>query len=197
MKFCYALLLATAIGLPVSAQQRYPVQFNFSTEFFPENYPDARQSFTLAAGEVVNGYVVRYLQCYQIPSSENRNRLEQEGLHFLSYVSFGTYLVAIPENFDIENLAILNPRSIVEVEPAWKLANSLRQQPPGEWAVHGDLIDVNIQVYSHVTISQGAEWCRQNGLTVLTEGNQNGFLQLRLPKENLDALAAFGASQDT
>ena len=54
---------------------------------------------------------------------------------------------------------------------------------------HG-LIDLNVQVYPHISIARGAELCRQNGFTVLQEGNQNGYLELRLPIENIDALSS-------
>ncbi|MBK7937076.1 MAG: S8 family serine peptidase [Lewinellaceae bacterium] len=190
MKLCYALLLALASCLPVSAQQTYPVQFNFGTEFFPENFSGLRSASPTSEDEVLNGYVIRYLQCYQIPTAEARAVPEKAGVVFISYVHFGVYLVALPENFDLRQLDILHPRSLVPVKPEWKMANSLRERPFGDWAVHGHLLDINIQVYPQVGISRGAERCRDLGFTVLQEGNQNGFLQLRLPAGELEKLAA-------
>ncbi len=191
MKFCYAFLLAMAFAMRIPAQQTYPVQFNFGTEFFPENYSEVRQSFLVAPGEVVNGRVVRFLQCYHIPAAEARDVLKKEGVSFLSYVRFGAYMISMPEHFDIGKLAILEPRSLVTVKPEWKMAQNLREQPFGEWAVHGNLIDVNLQVYPHISISQGADYCRLYGLAVVSGGNQNGFLQVRVPKDSVAAIAAY------
>jgi len=189
MKYCYALLLAMALAMPSPAQQTYPVQFNFGTEFFPENYSEVRQSFIADPGEAINGRVVRFLQCYHIPASEARAALEKEGVWFLAYVRSGSYLISMPEHFDAGKLAVLEPRSLVAVKPEWKIAKSLREQPFGEWAVHGNLIDVNVQVYPHVSISQGADYCRTYGFLVLSEGNQNGFLQVRMAADSVFALA--------
>ncbi len=190
MKFCYALLLALACCSPIIAQQACPVQFNFGTEFFAENFSELRQSFSAAPEEVVDSYVVRYLQCYHIPGSEARALLEKEGVRFLGYIHYGAYLIAFPEDFDIKRLDLLEPRSLVTVNPLWKITQNLREQPFGEWAVHGNMIDVNLQVYPFLTITRGADLCRQNGLVILTEGTQNGFLQIRIHKDSLYAVAA-------
>ena len=190
MKLCYALLLVMASGLPVFAQQSYPVLFNYGTEFFPENYEKIKSGFMVTPDEVVNDRVVRYLQCYQIPDAGARAPLEKLGVRFLAYIPSGVYLISFPRDFDVRQLDAIAPRSLVPVQPAWKLAKSLRETPFGAWALHGDQLDVDLQVYPHVSITQGAEYCRSFGLTILAEGNQNGFLQVRMKIQDLDVVAA-------
>ena len=191
MKKIYPLLLVATWLLSFSAfgQQSYAVQFAWGSEYFPANYAEVRQHPTVTANEVVNGRFVRYLQCTQLPTAKERAVLEAAGVQFITYVHFGAYLVSLPQNFDFALLEKLHVRSVVPVPGEWKLARSLREKPYGAWAVHGDKIDVNLQLYPHISIARGAELCRQYGLTVLLEGRENGFLQVQLPETNLAAVA--------
>ncbi len=184
------LFLACICALPLFAQQSLPVRFQSGTEYFPENFALVLENPATPAADIVNGRYIRYIQCEKIPTAGERAALEAEGVQFLEYVTFGAYLVSLPQDFDLKKLEKIRVRSVVEVKTEWKLAKSLRERPFGEWAVHGDLLDVNLQVYPHISIAQGAELCRRLGMTILLEGNQNGFLQVRFLQDNLEAIAA-------
>ena len=192
MRNFYAILFLVAAWLPAFSafgQQSLAVQFSWGPEYFPANYAEVRQHPGVAASEVVDGRFVRYLQCTQLLTTRERTVLETAGVAFITYVRFGAYLVSLPQNFDFALLQTLHVRSVVPVPVEWKLARSLREKPYGAWAVHGDKIDVNLQLYPHLSIARGAELCRQYGLELLLEGRENGFLQVQLPETNLAAVA--------
>ena len=111
-------------------------------------------------------------------NAQERSAFEATGARVIGYVQFGAYLVLLPQNFDFQKIEAFSPRSVVPVKPEWKMAESLREQPFGEWAVRGDYIDVNAQIYPSLRIAEGAALCRTHGLEVLKEGTQNGFVQL-------------------
>ncbi|MBL7795753.1 MAG: S8 family serine peptidase [Saprospiraceae bacterium] len=180
---CFALA-------PAFSQNNQPVRFDWGPEFFPENFQTIRKNPAVSPDELVLGYYFRYIQCAEIPSARLRTEAESAGLRFIGYVSFGAYLVAIPENFDLNRLAPLGVRSVVPVRSEWKLARSLREKPWGEWAVQGDMVEVYLQLYPQIRIPDGAEMCRSRGITVVEEGNQNGMLHVRLRKDALAATAA-------
>ena len=184
-----SLLLSCCFFQSIFAQQSYPIRFSWGTEFFPDNYQAIRQNPDVVPAEVVQGYYFRYIQCREIPAARQREALENEGVQFISYVTFGAYLVAIPQQLDLAKLDALNLRSILPVKPQWKLAQNLREQPYGNWAVHGDQVDVILQCYPQIRISDAAELCRQQGLQIVFEGNQNGFLHIRLPIAQLETIA--------
>ncbi|MCC6460800.1 MAG: S8 family serine peptidase [Saprospiraceae bacterium] len=189
MRFC-TLLLLHFVAFTLAAQQAPPVRFDWGTEVFPDNFQAIPEHPGVDPGELVNGFYFRYIQCTSLPTAREREALEQEGLQFIGYVQFGAYLVAIPETFDLKKLKNLRVRSLLPVPAAWKLARSLKEEPYGAWAVHGRDLDVYLQLYPVLRIEEGAAWCRQQGLTVLQTGNQNGFLSLRVPKDRVLALAA-------
>jgi hypothetical protein len=191
MRFYASLFLFFWMGLGsllAQTERNYPVHFNWGTEYFPENFSDA-SSQEVPESELVNGYFVRYVQVAEIPTARQREQLEDLGAKFLSYVHFGAYEMAFPVGFDLSALAQIQARSILKAKPEWKLARSLREPPYGEWAVHGDKIDVNIQVYPMLSIAEGAEHCKRHGITVIQEGRMNGFLQVRMYEENLSLYA--------
>ncbi len=184
------LFLGYLMLASVSAQNAFPVRFSWGTTYFPDNYQAIRQNPEISPGEVVNGSYFRYLQCTEIPTGREREALESAGVQFISYIHFGVYLVALPEFFDYNKLEVIHVRSVVPVHPDWKLAASLREEPYGDWAVHGNMVDINIQLYPAIRIEDGAAWCQEQGMIVLQTGNQNGYLAIRLPKAQIASAAA-------
>ncbi len=184
------ILLCLLTGLSLVAQQSKPIYFEWGTERFPENIQLANQMQYAEDVAFENGYTMRYIQCAQIPDANLRASLEQQGVRFYSYVHDGAYLVGLPDGFSWSDLAKIGTRSIVAVKPEWKMARSLREKPWGDWAVRGDHVDINIQSYPHISIAESAEKCRELGFRVVEEGNQNGFLHLRIPENRLMELAA-------
>lgn len=183
------LLLLLSVITTGIAQSILPVRFAHGTEIFPENFANIRQNPHIEPAEVVNGKYVRYIQLEKIMNASQRQDFEALGLDIMGYVQTGVYLVAIPQNFDLNVLGRFATRSIVPVQTSWKMARSLKEQPYGAWAVKGDHLDVNLQVYPFVSIQEGAAWCRKQGIDVLKEGNQNGFVQVRVHKDQLENLA--------
>lgn len=184
---CFFLL---ATCLPAFAQNTFPVRFAHGTEFFPANFDNARQAPNVGADELANGLYARYIQLEKIMNSEERTAFEATGVRVIGYVQFGAYLVLLPQGFDFQKIKAYAPRSVLPVKPEWKMARSLREQPYGAWAVRGDYIDINLQIYPSLRIAEGAALCRQHGLEVLKEGTQNGFLQLRIHQDRVGEVAA-------
>ncbi|MBC7777597.1 MAG: hypothetical protein H7246_19340, partial [Phycisphaerae bacterium] len=189
-KNLFASLILLAICLPAFAQNTFPVRFAQGTEIFPDNFASTRQFHKVASEELVNGLYTRYIQLAKIMNAQERAAFEATGARVIAYVQFGAYLVLLPQNFDFKKIEGFSPRSVMPVKPEWKLARSLRELPYGAWAVHGDFIDVNLQLYPSIRIAEGAALCRSRGLEVLKEGTQNGFVQLRIHKDHLSEVAA-------
>ncbi len=170
------------------AQQAQSVQFSFGQVRFPDNFEQAGL-MKPALGETFENYYVRYIQCTQIPTDADKKILEGAGVRFIGYVPFGTYLTLIPREFDLRRLSRIHARSIVAIDPQWKIARSLREQPYGTWAIHGDRLDVNLQLYPNVSISEGAALCQRHGMEVLQKGTQNGYLKVRINMDEIEKTA--------
>jgi len=185
-----AFLFALVFCSPAFSQSNFSVRFAHGTEIFPENFAIVRQTPNTGADEVVNGVYARYIQLEKIMNAKERAAFEATGARIVGYVQFGAYLVLLPQSFNFQKIEAFLPRSVLPVNPEWKMARSLREPPFGAWAMHGDFIDVNLQIYPSLRIAEGAALCRSNGLDVLKEGTQNGLVQLRIHKDHISAVAA-------
>lgn len=173
----------------LSAQQAQPVRFSFGNVQLPANFEQAGL-MKPHAEEIFGKYYVRLIQCERIPTDAEKQIFEADGVQFIAYVHHGAYLALFPQQFDLRRLSRLHVRTIVPVEPQWKMAKSLREQPYGSWAVHGDRLDINLQLYPHISIAEGADLCRRNGMEVLRKGTQNGYLKVRVHLDELEKTAA-------
>lgn len=180
------LMLVSTVTL---AQQKYPVHFAAGTTYLPENFTQVTQGSPYAQDELCRGHFVRYVQFSEVLANETRNTLAAKGIVFLGYVQFATYLLAIPEHFDLKQLTRLSARSMVSPKPEWKTARNLRERPFGKWAVNGDKIDVNIQVYAHLGIEEGAALCARAGVKILQKGTQTGLILARIPQTDIEKIA--------
>ncbi|MBL7802843.1 MAG: S8 family serine peptidase [Saprospiraceae bacterium] len=188
MKYCFLLLCLFFLASPNFAQNsRPPVRFDQGPVVFPDNIDQAQPAPDPA--EIIDGRIVRFVQSSALLTAADRARLQDEGVQFIGYIDFGAYLLSWPAEFDAAKLRPYGVRSVVPVLADWKMARRLKEPPYPSWALHGDQIDLQIQVYPHLSISRGGELCRQMGLTVLEEGSQNGILQLRAPIAQLERLA--------
>jgi PKD repeat protein len=183
------LVLALSLGSMLSAQQSYKVHFAHGTEIFEANFKTEKTK-PIPATDIAQGYFARYVQFNTLPSTEQRKALESKGVTWNGYVNYGTYLMLLPEKFDISTLDALDARSIVAPQPRWKMHRNLVERPFGKWARHGDFIDICIQLYPQTSIEQGATYFEQKKIQILQKGNQNGFLSIRIEIDQIEEIAA-------
>jgi PKD repeat protein len=189
LPFYFLWFVVTAISIQSFSQERYVVHFQHGPEIFPLNFKDAIL-LKAPSEEVVNNMFVRYVQFTSVLKSAQREFLQKEGILIIGYIDYGTYLLALPQKYDLSQLASYGARSIVKPEPLWKMHKNLKERPLGKWAVQDNQIDVVLQIYPLLTIPEGAEMCRKEGFTVLETGNQNGYVLVRMDQEELEAAAA-------
>jgi PKD repeat protein len=189
MRPFYSLIICLFLSLSVYSQSKYTVHFAWGAENFPDNYASISQNHQVFDNELAEGMYQRYIQFQQVLGSTERAALEAQGVQLLGYVTYATYLVGLPQWYDLKRLEPFAPRSIMRILPEWKMAISLKEQPYGKWAVHGNQIDVIVELAPYISIESGAALLQQQGITILEKGNLNGYLQVRLPNSQLLGLA--------
>jgi PKD repeat protein len=188
MKKFAQLLFALLLGTALQAQQVQPVRFANEVVYFPENFSEMART-PIQDEEMAEGYFARYLQVHKLPTADQRRKLEQLGVVFAGYVHHQTYLVLLPSSFALSNLVSLAPRSLMAPAPQWKMHRNLLERPFGDWAVQGDLVDLQLQLYPTISIETGIGLCEKAGMQVLQKGIQNGFLAVRVPQDQLESIA--------
>ncbi len=183
------LLILSFFGMQLYGQSSFSVRFSFGLEAFPDNYDTARKIIP-AQEEITNGSYVRYIRSERLLSNRERYTLNEAGVSVLAYIQFGVYLVSIPADYDLGQLEKLQVKSILPVKPVWKLARNLREPPFGDWAVSGDRLAVNIRLYPHADMDEVVVFCRQNGLEIRKTGTNAHFVQVLIPQDRLESIAA-------
>lgn len=190
----FCLLIFSSQSVCLYGQGYFPVHFRFGTELFPDNFEAARQK-SPDLSEIANGRYVRYVHTKRLWSTSERTSLSAEGIDILEYISSGTYLLAIPEFYDLERLEPLQVRSILPVQPKWKMARNLIERPFGAWAVYGDQVAVNVQLYPHISMESAVDFCKKSGWEVIETGRTAHFIQLLIPQDLIERIAALPVVQ--
>jgi PKD repeat protein len=191
MKQIYFLLSFICLSTFVAAQTFKSVQFASGSAVFPANFVSILQNPpVIQAAELFAGRFVRYIQFDRLLTDQERAMAEGQGLQFIAYYPATTYLVSLPEGFDFKRLVALPVQSVMAPVTNWKMAPQLLERPLGAWAVNGDLVTVNVQVYPHVGIENGMRFCAAAGLRVTTKGVMNGYLEVQVPISELLTVAA-------
>ncbi|MDX2136032.1 MAG: S8 family serine peptidase [Saprospiraceae bacterium] len=181
----WALAITSLWGQPLT-----PVHFSWGTAYFPDNAATAAAA--PRAGDEVryNGMYVRYLRFDQLPDGEERKLAVEQGLQWIGYVHPNTYLAAIPQSFDLSRLANGKLRSVMPVDPEWKLARSLREKPWEPWAMDGDKLKVKLKVYPHISFESAASWLAAEGVAIHKEAPRDRLLTVAIPEADLLRIAA-------
>lgn len=191
MKQIYFLLCFIGLSAFGFAQTSRFVQFASGSAAFPGNFSSILQNPpVIQASELFAGRFVRYIQFNRLLTDQERATVEGQGLQFLAYYPATTYLVSLPEGFDFKQLATLPVWSVMAPVTNWKMAPQLLERPLGAWAVNGDRVTLNVQVYPHVGIENGARLCLAAGLNVTAKGVMNGYLEVQAPISDLLSVAA-------
>lgn len=189
MKQFFILLFMILLGLQAQAQGK-AVRFAQETLFFPANFEDRVKDRAVAASEVSEGRFARLVQFERVLTEPERSVFEASGANIYGYINFGAYLVTLPADYDFKSLQGLPVWSVQPIQSTWKTAKNLREQPYGDWAVKGNQLLVQLQVYPHVAPMRAKELCNLHGMVVRKVGRQNGFLEVLIEKSAIDAVAS-------
>ena len=174
----------------LKAQQQYPVHFSWGTVFFPDNATAFFNQPDVDPNELVRQTFVRYVQFETLPGKQARREMEAQGVRFLGYVQVNTYLVSLPYPLSASAWAPYRVRSIVPVNPDWKLAKTLREKPYGTWAVDGAGLRIHVQFYPHMPFDEALTSIESEGVIILNKGRENGFSTVLVPENDLLRVAA-------
>lgn len=172
------------------AQSNYEVLLHTGKQTFPENARDYAQSATISAQEVIDGHYYRLLQFYDLPNQTGLDVLENQGIELLEYIPNKTYLASIPASFDLEKLADLNVRSIVELTTELKIATELKSDILPEWATKRGQVEVMVKYHKNLRQTDILSYFKLDGIQVLKNNGLNNFLLASIPQTAIENMAS-------
>ena len=187
-----AIVFCFFLNASLSAQKALPIYFSHGTEFFSENFKTAIAE-TIPETDIAEGKFVRYVQVSTLPNDAERAALERTGVSFIHYIDQNTYLLSLPEGYDLTQLSAIRPLSIVAPQPTWKMHRNLKERPLGAWAVSDAGIEVELQLLPHISIDRGARLLEDQGIQIIQRGISDGYLRVRIQEPEIAVLAAMPA----
>lgn len=166
----FLVLFSFTMNAQKMGQDSYAISINGNSIAPPENFKQQKEllkSESLKRTVKKTDYLL--LQFYEIPSLNEQQKLAQQGLVLLNYVSNGAYFVAVDARFYSENKPAANVRSIVPIEGRFKIDQDIAAGAIPDYAY-----ETNNIVKVVVSYFKGSNYdAMQNDLKQL---------QIRLPK---------------
>ncbi|MCD4683921.1 MAG: S8 family serine peptidase [Bacteroidales bacterium] len=132
----------------------YDLLLKFGNVNVQENLDKYIENFDQLNQKSFNQYYYNIVQFYQIPTPDEKLKMENIGMVFLDYIPDKAYTVAFPVGFNIQFLRNYKIRSILEILPEYKQALSILDKDYPEWSLHGnDEIAVIVSYYSNINMA--------------------------------------------
>jgi len=175
MKKIILLAAALQFQLICSAQQKnnsYDLLLSSGTVELPANFEQVKGQ-QLQANELFNGSYYRYIQFYDIPSTEQKKQMSENGIDLLLYLPTNTYIASLKQFANISNLSGFGIRGIYPVKAEYKLLNELsvalkENNFPG-YAVKGNNVGVSFTSYADIPFETMKSFLQSKGYKITFE----------------------------
>ena len=118
------------------------------------------------ATEIVNGYYYRIVQFYEIPSTEQKESLANNGIILMDYLPEFAFMAAIPVNTDVEILKNSKVRNLVEFSADMKIKAGLLENIP-DWAKrNSNKVELDVKIHSNINLNFAAGLLKNKGYEV-------------------------------
>jgi hypothetical protein len=146
---------------------------------------NAKNFSGLPNGKAPNKNSYKIVQFTKIPNEKEKTILANNGIILLDYVPNYAYFAEIKSNANVDNLAQLNIRAILNIDKKYRLAPNLFLGEYPDWAVNGDKISVILNFYTGVNAQE-----KITQLSVLgkVENVIENTITLTLPINSLESL---------
>ena len=108
---------------------------------------------TSGDSQIIDGKYYRFMSFSVLPSTKQKDKMKELGIHFLEYIPNNTFLVSISENISKKNLDTYNVNALVSVEPKQKIHPKLQNGNCPKWAQDGDNATLEVLLYKDMNIN--------------------------------------------
>ena len=184
-----SLLFTTAIhSQPVLELESvtYPLPHNIGEQLEGDERP----------GKAFEGRAHALLTFDELPSSDARDRIKEEGVRFLSYIPEKSYLIGYDKESELDLLLRYQARSLTRIRKEVRMATELLEAPFPDHAVKGGLIELQTSFFSDIQFEKGMKALRKalsrhggEGAKVLRTLPNSSRVEIRVLKEERSRFA--------
>jgi len=187
------LLAINFIFSSVSAQQNsmdYNIHFK-SGSVIPENNSDEYlTSFSISAELTFANQFFKIIQFDRIPDGEVRISLENAGVKLLDYLPNYAYFASFSSDFNTEELMDIGIRSIVDIEPNYKLTPVIIEENYPDHAILEDgKISLLVSYYSNINPEVTVNALRSEGFNIIDRDDFGAYVNISAPLTDIMRIA--------
>lgn len=184
--FCLLLIVITQFA---TAQQLHLKSGVYSFESM-EQAPVVPHDY-----EVVDSKYFRIVLFNNIPTQEERDKLNEAGIQLLEYLPKQVFIASIERDADFAPFNHLI-KKVVVMAPQFKLSEMLARGEFPHWAFYGENeIEIIAKYYSSLSLKTVIQELSKAGFQPLFYQEDQQLISLRLPINNLEGLYEMGCCQ--
>ena len=161
----FIFLLFFTISFSCFAQKQNPdillkaSTFTPTNEFFLEDLSSNNPS-------IFDGKYYRFMQFSILPSTNQKEKIEQVGIHFLEYIPNNTFIVSISENISKKKLQDFNVIAFLPIQAKQKIHPKLQNGNCPNWAKEGNNATIEVLLYQDVNPTLAFETLKVKNYTI-------------------------------
>lgn len=178
------------LSLSAQAQQQYNLNLTTGEVKVVENLGDFIADPGIQPNELIGGKYHRIVQFHQVPTQEQQEAMRMAGLDLQHYLPNNAYYTAIPAGFNPNLLVQFGVRSVITVDPEWKLDLALASAPYPGWTVEGDFLKVAVSWYDGLAFAEVKARLEQYAISFDYTSPTYPYAGITIPMNKLNALVA-------
>lgn len=160
-----------------------------SRQFVPEPGMDKAVAMQLRASPTGRSHVL--IQFDHIPTTEERETLEQAGIKLLAYIPHNAWFASVPATISLSDKALTSARWLGPILPQDKLPASLWEGKVGPWAVNADgSVNLDVLFFADIPLDEARRIITAHGGYIEEEWPEFHRLRARAPRQAITALAS-------
>ncbi|MBS1764708.1 MAG: S8 family serine peptidase [Bacteroidetes bacterium] len=184
------LLPAIMLGLwsiTTQAQTDYRLMLAGKPEITAENTEQFILTENPKSDEICQGYYYRFIQFFEIPTTQQKEQLEQTGIKLLDYIPHNAFWSAIPVNYDKTQFRNFNIRSLTSRTNEQKLAVNMLGEYPNYAVPAAGKLNVRVQYQKNLSAADVMAWASVFGkIARVTE--LNNILEITVSQNDIQKL---------
>jgi hypothetical protein len=190
-----SVLLLFAFGVLVAsgqqAEKNYSILFKSEVVQLQPNVDALSTNDDLNQFEVFNQRIYVLLQFNSVPTVEQRQAIEANGIHLFDYIPHFAFYASLPSDIDPTILASLNVRSLAEIKTSYKLNKELRNNSIPHHAIKQEgTVDVNILYFEDVSRERVINELISNGASVIKTSDNLKTISVRISSNEIEKFSA-------
>lgn len=182
----YLFILIFFLSFQLSAQQPHLLKLKNTTLTFEDNVAEYVKKAVIEANEVIDGNYYRLIRFNEIPNQDLLDKMEEQGIKLLEYLSDKTYVASFPSLFNPDLLPAYQIRSIQNIKSDFKIDTRVQKEVAARSIGN---IELMLRYHHDLVQEDVRALCEFDKINLLAYNDYNSVMKISVPKYRIAELA--------